>query len=156
MDKILLVLLVVIFILLLIWLFIWRFVFNRSMRKLIMSFLGLLIENTTKDGIGEPIEMDDSEHKADIMMQKAKVIDFEAAVAQTKAPQLEQAIIPPEERGELARDTSDNGWPRKLDDETRLDPRPFLDVHLRTETTHIMPVGEEDADNQATSDIPTE
>ena len=145
--------LVLINILVLVWFVVWRIVFRGKFRRMIMSFLGLLIEVNTDDHAGEPVEMDTSEHRADKIKQQAEALSFEQALEQTKPPEPEQAIIPPEERGELARDTSDSGWPRELDEETRRDPRPFRDVHLQTETVeNIADFDEEESDNETSSD----
>jgi hypothetical protein len=133
MDKILLVFLGIILILVLVALFIWRFVFRRSVRKMLMTFLGILMENSSQKGLDEPIEMDDSVHRADTMLEKVDEVNFEEALAQVEPPQAQQAILPSEVHGE-ERDTSDSGWPRQLDDEARLDPRPFLDVRLHSDT----------------------
>lgn len=149
---ILLVVLVIINVLILVGLVIWRVIFKGSTKKLLMSFLGLLVENSTEDHKDEAIEMDKSERKADIMVQKAEALNFEDAVNKMQAPHREQAIIPPTERGELARETSDNGWPRELDKETRFESRPFLDVHLRTETVSNPELSEDEANSQNKSE----
>lgn len=145
--------LVLINILVLVWFVIWRIVFRGKFRRMIMSFLGLLIEVNTDDHVDEPIEMDTSEHRADKIKEKAEALSFEQALEHTKPPEPEHAIIPPEERGELVRDTSDSGWPRELDEETRRDPRPFRDVHLQTETVEsVADIDDEEADSKASSD----
>jgi len=153
-TGLLLFILVLINILVLVTLVIWRIVFKGSFRKLLMTFLGLLVENTTKDHVDEPIEMDKSERRAMKMKQEAEAIDFEEALEQTSPPHIEQAIVPPEERGEFARDTSDNGWPRELDYETRRESRPFLDVHLRTDTMEAVADFEDETDLESRSDNP--
>jgi hypothetical protein len=152
MDKILLVFLGIILILILVALFIWRFIFRRSVRKMLMTFLGILMENSSQKGLDEPIEMDDSVHRADTMLQKADEVNFEEALAQVQPAQVQEAQLPSEVHRE-ERDTSDSGWPRQLDDETRLDPRPFLDVRLHSDTEPNSEDFNEEMDTETKSDI---
>jgi len=117
--------------------YIWNVIFFKSWRKMFFMFLGVFLESTKR--VDENMEIAPSTRipKSDEMKAQAAALDFDSAVEQSRPPLPEQAKIPVEETGEFARSTSDNGWPRNLDDKTRQDSRPFRAVHLNTENDDI-------------------
>lgn len=120
--------------------YIWNVIFFKSWRRLFFMFLGVFLESTKR--VDEKMEIEPSTRipKSDEMKAQAKALDFDEALEQSRPVIPPQASIPAEETGEFARSTSDNGWPRNLDEETRKDSRPFLAVHLNTENDDIEPV----------------
>ncbi|MDQ7026960.1 MAG: hypothetical protein Q9P44_15540 [Anaerolineae bacterium] len=66
----------------------------------------------------------------------SEVLEEEAERAKEQLPfdvpqKTPKAILPSDD---TTHDTSDNGWPRQLDYETRREKRPFRQVHLQTDT----------------------
>ncbi len=112
---------------------VWRIAFKRSLRRLIYSFIGILVDRESKVNPHAPIYPEEQPSLRAVVLERGEDVDFERALEETRRPAPPQAIIPPEERGDWARDTSANGWPRKLDAETEGDSRPFRAVRLRTE-----------------------
>ena len=119
-------------VILLIIMWIWYVVFGKSLRKMIFTMLGILQD---RDAIVDPnaeILPNQERHSSDILREKAAHIKVDVPLEAQYAPP--QATLPQYERGELARDTSDNGWPRELSYEERHEQRPFLNANLQTET----------------------
>ena len=120
---------------------VWQVVFKKSLRKMVFTFVGILLNRDVRVDPNAPIEPLRDEPLSHVLDEKAKQLSFEERVARDRPPEPPpKAIIPPNERGEAARDTSDSGWPRILDPETRRDQRPFREIHLRTENeeTHAI------------------
>lgn len=137
MNNALLITLLIFAILLLTGWYIWNVVFFKSWRKLFFMFLGVFLENTKRVDEYKPIEASTRIPKSDEMKAQAEALDFDSALEQSRPPLPEQAVIPQSETGEFARETSYNGWPRELDEETRQDSRPFRAVHLNTENDDL-------------------
>ena len=134
-------------------LFIWSRVFGRPVWRMMFMMLGVW---QNKGSLVDP--------QAEIVPSREKyssqVLEERAAMAKQALP-FEAPQAPP--IAELSAEnnphetTSDSGWPRELDYETRHEPHPFRHVHLETDTekTHkIMDVDtynppENETDSQA-------
>ncbi|MCA9913029.1 MAG: hypothetical protein KC496_06755 [Anaerolineae bacterium] len=125
---------------------VWRIAFKRSLRRLIYSFVSILVDRESTVDPDAPIYPEEQPSLRSVVRERGEHANFERALEETRKPAPQQASIPPEERGEWARDTSANGWPRKLDAETEGDSRPFRAVRLRTEYEQYeyQPSAEED------------
>ncbi|MEM9954007.1 MAG: hypothetical protein AAF846_20525 [Chloroflexota bacterium] len=147
MDNTTLIMIGVIATLILFVYYVWNAVFFRSWRKVIFLVLGTFLEATKRVDETMDIEPSDRAKKSEGMKAQADTLDFDVALEQSKPPLPQQATIPATETGEFARVTSDNGWPRDLDETTRGDSRPFRTVHLNTENDDI-PTKVEHSDNK--------
>src|SRR5690606_14750927 len=101
--------------------YIWNVIFFKSWRRLFFMFLGVFLESTKRVDENMVIEPSKRIPKSDEMKAQAESLDFEIAVSKSRPPAPPKAVIPANETGELARDTSYNGWPRELDEKTRHD-----------------------------------
>lgn len=117
--------------------YVWNVFFFKSWRRLLFMFLGVFMETTKRVDPDAEIKPSTRIPKSDEMKAKAEAVDFEEMLDQSRPPMPPQAPIPATETGELARDTSDNGWPRELDEATLTDTRPFRKVHLKTENDEL-------------------
>lgn len=135
-NTILIVVVILIIFVLTLW-YIWNVFFFKSWRRLFFMFLGVFLETTKEVDEYKKIEPSTRIPKSDIMKAKAESLDFDEVVQQSHLPEIPKATIPLTETGEFARDTSYNGWPRELDEDTRHDTRPFRAVHLNTENDDI-------------------
>lgn len=135
---------------------VWRIAFKRSLRRLIFSFVSILVDRDSTVDPDAPIYPEEQPSVRAVVRERGEDADFERALEETRKPAPQQATIPPEERGEWARDTSANGWPRKLDAETEGDSRPFRAVRLRTEYEQYdyQPSAEEDSSETEFADPP--
>lgn len=120
-------------IILLILFWVWRFVFKKSLRKMIFIMMGIM---QNSDELVDP----DAEILPSMEKHSSDVLDDKAAEAKQQSPfeppqATPKANMPSDD---TTQDTSDNGWPRQLDYETRHEKHPFRQVHLRTdnEQTH--------------------
>lgn len=128
--------------------YIWNVVFFKSWRKMFFMFLGVFLESTKRVDEYKPIEPSTRIPKSDEMKAQAEALDFEAVLEKSRPVTLPQAAIPQSETGELARETSYNGWPRELDEETRHNSRPFREVHLNTENDDLEMIEDTVADDE--------
>src|SRR5690606_14824803 len=114
--------------------YIWNVFFWRSWRKIIMMFLNVF--NSSQDIVDPNKKIEPSKEIPRSQKIKARAdeseTEFEALLTDSRPPEVPKAHIPIQERGELAHDTSDNGWPRPLTAEEKQDSRPFRQVHLQT------------------------
>ncbi len=137
MNNVLLITLAIFAILFLTGWYIWNVLFFKSWRRMFFMFLGVFLESTKRVDEYKVIKPSTRIPKSDEMKAQAKALEFNPVQEQSSLPVPEQARIPPNETGEFARETSYNGWPRELDEETRHDSRPFLDIHLNTENDDL-------------------
>lgn len=133
MEIVLLVLVGVIGLLAFILLFVWNVVFGQSLRKMIMTFVGIAIDRGALVNPDAPADIRRDDPLSTEFERKAEMIKGQSVLTGQQEPAIPRAAIPETERGALAQETSDNGWPRVLDEETRGEPRAFRKLHLRTE-----------------------
>jgi hypothetical protein len=122
--------LIAVFLLIVMW--IWYIIFGKSLRKMVFTMLGVVLD---KDRLVDPeaeIVPNLERHASDDLMDTAAHVKADIPLAGQPIPQ--QARVPQYERGQLAQNTSDNGWPRELNYEERHEARPFLNANLQTET----------------------
>lgn len=135
-DTLLIVVVILIILVLTLW-YIWNVFFFKSWRRLFFMFLGVFLESTKRVDEYEDIKPSTRIPKSETMKAQAKSVDFDSVLEKSHLPDVPKAKIPLSETGEFARDTSYNGWPRELNEETRHDTRPFRRVHLNTENDDI-------------------
>jgi hypothetical protein len=122
--------LIAVFLLIVMW--VWYIIFGKSLRKMVFTMLGVVLD---KDRLVDPeaeIIPNLERHASDDLLDTAAHVKADIPLAGQPLPQ--QARVPQYERGQLAQNTSDNGWPRELSYEERHEPRPFLNANLQTET----------------------
>lgn len=151
-NSMLIVVVILIILFLTLW-YIWNVFFFKSWRRLFFMFLGVFLESTKRVDEYEDIKPSTRIPKSDEMKAQAKAVDFDTAVKQSQLPEIPKANIPVTETGEFARDTSYNGWPRDLGDETRHDTRPFRAVHLNTENDDIPTLIDDNKSNSTAQDV---
>lgn len=137
MQNAILITIAIIAIFLLTAIYIWNVLLRGSWRRTFFLFLGTFLEATKRVDPDAEIEPSTRVPKSDLMKAQAETVDFEDVLEKSRPPTPPQAPIPASETGELARDTSYNGWPRDLGDTTRTDTRPFRAVHLNTENDDL-------------------
>lgn len=149
MRELLIISLIILGIIIFIILWVWRFIFQKSLRKLVLSMLAIAQD---RDALVDP----DAEIFPNQDVLSSEVLEAKAQQVKAQMPfephkPLPKAHFPADDTSEWLRDTSDSGWPRALDYESRHEPHPFRQVHLRTrneETHEIM-----DADTFVDPDV---
>ena len=131
--------------------YIWNVFFFKSWRRLFFMFLGVFLESTKRVDEYEEIEPSTRIPKSAEMKAQAEALDFDEVLEKSTAPQIPKAVIPSTETGEFARDTSYNGWPREIGEESRQDTRPFRAIHLNTENDDIQTLVDDNKDTDTTS-----
>jgi hypothetical protein len=122
--------LIAVFLLIVMW--IWYIIFGKSLRKMLFAMVGIIQD---RDRLVDPeaeIVPNLERHASDDLMDTAAHVKADIPLAGQPIPP--QARVPQYERGQLAQNTSDNGWPRELNYEERHEARPFLNANLQTET----------------------
>lgn len=114
---------------------IWRFVFRRSLRKVIMAMLGIMMDRVS--GSDEAIPTSTEPKLSDFLEARAESAKAETPPGTKNVPQ--QARIVEHETGEQAINTSFNGWPRPLNRAARAIRRPFRYIRLATESDDTIP-----------------
>lgn len=120
---------------LLVGLFVWSFLLRGSVRVIAMSILGMVLNRGRTIDPDAPLKASTEERLSSILTERADEFNFQVdpRVRPSGGPMLQQAPLPPSERGDAAPTTSDNGWPVAMDDEARGDPRGFRHIRLRTD-----------------------
>jgi hypothetical protein len=153
MEIVLLVLVGVIGILVFIALFIWNVVFGQSLRKMLMTFVGIAVDRGSLVDPDAPIDIRRDDLLSSEFDRKADAIKAQSVLNGQDAPAaIPQAQIAASEQLTPASATSDNGWPRALDEETRGQPRAFRHLHLRTDYEQTL---DADAPDAPSADAPS-
>lgn len=137
-------------------LWVWNVVFNKSLRKMVFTIVGIVLNRDATIDPNAPIEPLLDEPLSHILEERAAQLDFEKTVQKGQAkPAPPKAFVVPDEENQFIQNTSDQGWPRELDPEIRKKPRPFREIRIRTENEESHPIMDVDTftkDGQSTSE----
>lgn len=112
---------------------IWFIFFKGSLRRLLVSFAGILVNKDQKIDPAAPIDVPTEAQFSDLMEARAQQIK-QTGELEGVPPRPQSARIPPNERGDKARTTSDNGWPSRIYEQIKRIPHGFRFSRLRTES----------------------
>lgn len=134
MEIVVLALIGVIVFIVLISLIVWNVIFGHPLRKMIMTFIGIAVDRDSLVDPDAPIDIRRDDPLSTELERRADAIKAQSVLnSQGASAVIPQAQIAPSEQSMPETATSDNGWPRALDEETRGQPRAFRHLHLRTD-----------------------
>jgi hypothetical protein len=111
---------------------VWYVVFGKSLRKMLVTILDIIFNRNQLVDPDAEILPNTDKYASDALEEIAAHVKADVPLEAQFIPP--QAMLPASDRDTLAQTTSDNGWPRQLNYETRHAKHPFLEVNLRTET----------------------
>jgi hypothetical protein len=124
--------------------FYWHAFFWRSWGRFMNILTGGYHDSKDIVDVNKKIEPDMSISRGEILKAKAEMLESYPL----NPSEIPQAKVEAQSASELDDTTSDSGWPRKLTEEERHDPRPFRHVHIATENEEMSQAQSEQRDER--------